>query len=1002
MPPATLPAALQELAVARHSRYLEAAEAADLRLHELTALPGDAARVFACSAFVSGTLERHPGLLHELLESGDLNRAYSEDGEADDPLTAGKLPPIAPDPALTARFEQALWTEVGTQAEPGTDHADREGRAALDEIDAMARLRRLRRREWIRLAWRDIAGLSTVRGMMAEASAFADAALRFSLDVAQNALSTRYGDPLDSRGKPARLVVLALGKLGAGELNFSSDIDLIFAYPGAGETTGGRRSLSANEYFLRLGRQLIKLLTHMTPDGTVFRVDMRLRPFGDGGPLVMSFDAMEEYYQNHGRDWERYALIRARPICAGDAPERLAAEDLVRRLRPFIYRRYLDFGTLELLRDMKRNMTEEVKRRGLHDNVKLGPGGIREIEFTAQAFQMVRGGRIGVLQDRCLLRVLPLLKELSLLPDFAVNQLHAAYQFLRAAEHRLQEMDDRQVHELPDDDQTRQVLASAMGFADWRSFRTELDRHREHVHAQFVQVFGETEGETPAMPEPLRSLLAPSTDPEQGEALLRSAGFANPDEAWPTIAAFKNVYDVRLLDGAGERRLQQLLPDLLRAVAAQRDPLETLRRVLGVIQAVVRRSAYLSLLAERPLSLSQLVILCAASPWIARQLARHPALLDLLLDTRDLYAPMTPEGLSRDLASRLDGVTAGDLEEEMEQVRQFKHAAVLRVAAADLAEKMPLMRVSDHLTDIAEVVLRQALAVAWRDLSARHGEPVYEQGGERRVARFAVIAYGKLGGIELGYGSDLDVVFVYDGPNGIATDGRRAIDIVVFFQRLGQRIIHFLNTATPAGTLYEVDSRLRPSGNKGPLVVRLPALSEYLNKDAWTWEHQALVRARVVAGDGELAEQLKALRASILCRERDPRTLKQEVRDMRAKMRAALGTGRAAQFDIKQDAGGIADIEFMVQYCVLRWAGRLGRWLEFTDNIRLLEGLAETGLIPGDDARKLTSIYQTFRSAVHTQALQERDGVVDNDAFVPERAVIQRVWDQLLENEPRS
>lgn len=977
-----MPDAVRDMAEERYQRYVEECRASGLQALSQAELPGDAERVIACSAFVWAEMVRRPQDIHQLVESGDLTRAYHTPGTC-----ANGLPMASPESALVAHFENQLWRAPSIGGEdkyPG-------------EEAVLKALRITRRREWLRLAWRDIGGLTTTAEMMAEASAFADAAVRFSLAQAHHDLSDRLGQPLDQNHGRQQLVVLALGKLGAGELNFSSDIDLIFAYPRAGETAGGRRSLSNNEFFIRLARQLVKLLTHPTPDGTVFRVDMRLRPFGDSGPLVMSFDAMEEYYQNHGRDWERYAMIRARAL-TGTA-EHVA--ELHERLRPFIYRRYLDFGTLAMLREMKRRMTEEVNRRGLHNDVKLGRGGIREVEFTAQAFQMVRGGRITALRERCLLRVLPVLRDLELLPEFVVTELTDAYLFLRTLEHRLQQMDDRQIHELPNDSQMRTLLANGMGYADWDALESDLQRHRDLVHAQFAQIFGTDEGPEEVAKEPLSALVAPDISEPEGRALLAHAGYQDSAQAWKALTHFKQTHDVQLLDGTSANRLQALFPDLLRAIASQSDRVSVLERVLGVVQAIVRRSVYLSLLRERPLGLSQLVKLCAASPWIARQLSRHPILLDELLDTRHLYAPMFLDELQQDLTNRMANITEGDTEEEMECLRLFKHASVLRVAASDVAKTMALMKVSDHLTGIAEATLQQALELAWRDLCERHGVPLYEQHGIKRVAPFAIIGYGKLGGIELGYGSDLDIVFIHGSPPGIYTQGRRPIDSVVFFQRLGQRIIHFLSTPTAGGILYEMDSRLRPSGNKGPLAVRFEALASYLGEEAWTWEHQALVRARVVAGDPELGKRFTDLRARILKRPRTPDELRTEVREMRLKMRRAHGSQSSSVFDLKRDAGGIADIEFMVQYCALRWARELGDWIQYTDNIRLLEGLAQTGLLPQQDAQNLTEIFQVFRSAIHSLALQEQTDVVAGDRFSQERAKVSAIWNSLMLDQER-
>jgi glutamate-ammonia-ligase adenylyltransferase len=959
-----LPDQLARLADARISACFESAKAEGLELPEADLWPGDAKRVFACSEFVSDGCEQSPEMLKPMLESGKLAHAHGADGFD-----------------RVAHYRRLI---------------DRELDADEDGATLMPTLRRLRRQEWVRIAWRDIGGLADLDESVGDASAFAEAAIQCALDRLHQRLCAELGTPESAKGEPQALAVFALGKLGAGELNFSSDIDLIFAFPESGETRGKRRALSNDEYFQRLARQLIKVLGERTPDGFVFRVDMRLRPFGTSGPLVMSFNALEDYYQVHGRGWERYALIRARRVAGNSA----TADALLERLRPFVYRRYLDFGSLESIRDMKRMITKEVARKGLENDLKLGHGGIREIEFIGQAFQMVRGGRIPELRDRQILRVLKRLGQRGLLPIYAVDGLIAAYRFLRTSEHRLQQIKDRQRHVLPKDDFERMILAAGMGYPDWPSYARALDRHQAQVKAQFEQVLGsEDDGErSDEGRDHLLALLDDRVEDESAVEILRSADLVEAESALDAIKRFRSSYSVRMLDAPGRARLRRLFPDLLRAVAGQRDPVETLGRILEALEPVVRRSAYLALLSERPLALSQLVRLCAGSPRISRQLGRHPLLFDELLDARTLYAPLKREALESELDERLTAVTPGDTEQEMACLRQFKHANVLRVAAADIADVIPLMVVSDYLTEIAETTVRKALELAKRDVVARFGEPLATGGGAQRAVPFAVIAYGKLGGIELGYGSDLDLVFIHgEGAAGGQTNGERSVDNGVFFGRLAQRTIHFLSAMTPDGTLYEVDSRLRPDGSKGILVNAIDSLESYLKEKAWTWEHQALVRARAIAGEESLCQAFAKLRRRILLLERDPGKLKIEVKEMRERMRRELGSKLSGKFDLKQDAGGIADIEFMVQYGALCWASRLGEHLDYTDNIRLLEGFEAAGLMPGDDVRVLMDAYRAFRGKVHETALQEQDSVLDENALVDYRKHVIRIWQSMME-----
>lgn len=952
-----LPPDLRELARRRLDAYAEQARSGGLSPLRVQELAGDVERVWSCSEFVVQSCTRDPALLDGLAASGDLTRACA--------------------PGAYARAVARAVDEAG------------------DEATLMRALRQVRRREMVRIAWRDVGGCADFEETVAETSALADAIIDAALERLYAWSCAELGQPQNEDARPQQLVVFALGKLGAGELNFSSDIDLILAFPEGGQTRGGRRALANEEFFLRLARRLIKVLDRATEHGFLYRVDMRLRPFGAGGPLVSSFNALMDYYQIHGRDWERYALIRARPV-AGDIE---AGERLLGDLRPFVYRRYLDFGALESLRDMKRLIAEEVRRKGLAENIKLGPGGIREIEFIGQAFQLVRGGRESDLRDRRILRVLERLGERGHLPEHAVHELTTAYRFLRTCEHRLQQAEDRQTHTLPEDRAGRSRLAAGMGFAHWKSLEHALAAHRTRVQAQFEQVFAAPQTEGRAAADNLEALWEGSADAAHGAGILRQAGFPDGASAWEELEKLKRSYSVRALGERGRGRMRRLIPLLLSAIANQPDPIATLQRVFAVVESIARRSVYLALLVERPLALSQLVQLCAASPWIARQIARHPVLLDELLDPRNLYAPLDRDALQSELAARLGGVPpGGDPEQEVDVLRQFKQANVLRVAATDVAGVVPLMRVSDHLTAIAEVCLERVLTLAWRDLVARYGTPRCGDGGEQREAGFIIVGYGKLGGIELGYSSDLDLVFLHGSSGGVQrTDGPRSVDNGVFFGRLGQRLIHFLAARTPAGILYEVDSRLRPSGASGLLVSALDAFEHYQRHEAWTWEHQALVRARAVAGDPELARRFAHIRRAVLLMERDPERLRTDVREMRQRMRAQLGTKASERFDIKQDPGGIADIEFMVQYAALRWARELGEYLAFTDNIRLLEGIEAAGLLPADDARVLADAYRAYRARVHALALQEQPEVADDAEFGEYRTQVTRIWRQVMQ-----
>ena len=782
--------------------------------------------------------------------------------------------------------------------------------SAKTQVELIKILRGVKRREMLRIAWRDIADLSSFNQTVTETSNYADAVLQSTLSWLYRHHCETRGIPCDKDGNRIEMIVLALGKLGAQELNFSSDIDLIFSFATTGNTVGTKRELSNNEFFIQLAQRYIKVLSLPTEDGFVFRVDMRLRPFGSGGPLVTTLAALEDYYQIHGRDWERYAFIRARCV-AGDMER---GNRFLHSLRPFVYRRYLDFGALESLREMKAMIRSEVERHGMEANIKLGPGGIREAEFVVQAFQMVRGGKIAELRDRQILSVLRKLGHRNLLPTHAVRELEEAYIFLRTVEHRLQQVDDQQTHTIPDDEVGRARLATGLNRTDWHALERTIRKHRERIQSHFDQIFGpESETKQSSEAEILGYYWTGGLSEDQIVDELRNHGFIDPDQTIEILSKLRASYAIRGLSERGRQRMGRLMPALLRTVGTRQDQIGTLKRVVTVIESIARRSAYLALLTERPLALSQLVQLCEASSMVTRQFAKHPLVLDELLDSRSLYASRKKKDLIEEIDARLGSVTTGDVENEMDVLRQFHHASVLRIAAADIAKSLSVTKVSTRLTELAEVCIQTVLNLSYRDMIERYGRPRYTDQGQLYEAPFAIIAYGTFGGGELGYGSDLDLVFLHGsrGDNQF-TNGTKVVENSVFFSRLAQRIIHMLSTATADGKLYESDTRLRPSGADGLLVSSIDAFDNYQHRQAWVWEHQALVRARFVAGSEILGEKFENIRLKVLTKERQPKHLLSEVRNMRTRMRAELGTKEITTFDIKRGEGGIADIEFMV------------------------------------------------------------------------------------------
>jgi len=947
------PQSLHEHATALLARWREAGGSAGVNVADLE-------RVFAASEFVAGAVTREPALLADLVASGELGRSRR-----------------------TGEIGQAALSLL----ESGND-----------ESSFMDRLRRLRRREMVRIAWRDLTGAASLAEVLAELSDLADAAIAVALAFASRALGSRYGQPRSAEGQLQELVVLGMGKLGGRELNFSSDIDLVFLYPKAGETDGSR-PVANEDYFTRLGQALVRLLQAPTAEGFVFRVDLRLRPFGESGPLVVNFEAFEEYLQKHGRDWERYAYVKARAITGSEAYRGLY-DDAV---RPFVYRRYLDFGVFESLRGMKDMIAREVARRELQDDIKLGPGGIREIEFIAQAHQLIRGGSEPALQTPSLLEVLPRLQGAKLLPAEAVAGLLDAYEFLRRTENRLQMVADQQTHALPADERERQRLAGAMNCADWGEFACLLDAKRRSVTNCFSDVlFGPAGRRDAGTAAGLELLWTAEPSVELIGAELARLGIRDAPAVTKMLLELRESAYFRRLDEFGRRRLAILLPRLLSEIAAAAggdraaDELSLLARLLRIIEAIGGRTAYLALLNENARALSRLVSISRFGDYLARQVAAHPLLLDELLDSRIFESLPDREQFRQELSIRLEH--AGDDEErQVDALRHFRRAATFRIAMLDLTGRLPLMQVSDRLTDVAELILEQALTLAWRRTASAYGEPRCNDAEGLRTARVAIAGYGKLGGMELGYGSDLDLVFLHDSAGEQQqTAGPKTVDNEVFFLRLAQRLVHLLTVHTPAGRLYEVDVRLRPSGKGGLAFTQIAAFEDYQRRQAWTWEHQALLHSRWVAGDADLGAKFGRIRREVLMHAVRRETLREDIVAMRERMRTEHARAHEGLFDLKQDRGGIADIEFIAQYWVLRWAREHPPLCEFADTIRHLESVGSAALVDHRTIDCLVDAYRRYRESAHHRSLEQLRPIVEPGPFAETRARVAAIWQQVM------
>ncbi|ENV3691290.1 TPA: bifunctional [glutamate--ammonia ligase]-adenylyl-L-tyrosine phosphorylase/[glutamate--ammonia-ligase] adenylyltransferase [Vibrio parahaemolyticus] len=897
----------------------------------------------------------------------------------------------------TIHRDEALAQQLPTMLSELSRHrAYRTRLAALlaecpDEMSGHRVLRQFRNREMVYIAWKDFLHAWTLEESLRHLSQLAEAMIFETYQWQYKICCAEWGTPTNAEGEAQPMLIIGMGKLGGGELNFSSDIDLIFTYPENGETQGARRSIANAQFFTRLGQRIIKALDQQTFDGFCYRVDMRLRPFGESGPLVMSYAALEDYYQEQGRDWERYAMIKARVMGCEMYPQ---YQELRKMLRPFVFRRYIDFSAIQSLRRMKSMISSEVRRRGLTNNIKLGAGGIREIEFIAQVFQLIRGGREPSLRNRGLLETLSGIEELALLTPQEVSNLEAAYKYLRRLENLLQAMADKQTQTLPDCDIERLKLATAMQLESWDLLIEQTQQHMNKVHQVFETLIGddeEDEGSTIARHFHELWDMANKQDVlelilEQDIQVEESAIFSK------AIINFKADLAKKTLGPRGREVLNRLMPKVFDAVFAHPDAQFGLPRVLHLLHNICTRTTYLELLDEHPAALVQLVRLCTASPMISEQLSRYPILLDELIDPQQLYNPIPLDSYRTELRDFLARIPEDDMEQQMEALRQFKQICILRIAAADIAGVLPVMKVSDHLTYLAEAIVEAVVSQAWLQVSEKYGEPTHVK--DREGKGFAVIGYGKVGGWELGYNSDLDIVFMHDCPVNVYTDGKKEIDGRQFYLRLAQRIIHIFSTRTASGILYEVDTRLRPSGASGLLVSPTDAFDDYQHQDAWTWEHQALVRARMIYGDEPLAIAFHNTRHDVLCKPRDEQTLKKEVVEMREKMRDHLGGKKSGRFMIKQDVGGITDIEFLAQYLVLNYSHEKPKLTRWCDNVRIYETLIAQGVMEEDQAMQLIRAYTTMRNEIHHRNLLNLDADVVEDKFVAEREWVKQAWNQ--------
>jgi glutamate-ammonia-ligase adenylyltransferase len=875
-------------------------------------------------------------------------------------------------------------------------------------------LRRFRLQQMVNIAVADLVLNISLEQSLARLSLLADALIQNSLAWLTIFCQKKWGTPQNSAGDIQPLLVYGMGKLGGYELNFSSDIDLIFVYPHSGETQGNRRSIENQQFFTRLAQKLITSLHQHTADGFVYRVDMRLRPFGESGPLVLTFSAMEDYYQEQGRDWERYAMLKARAIPSLNGDDTYH-QQLSTLLRPFVYRRYIDFSVIDSLRRMKMMISQEVRRKQLVNNIKLGAGGIREIEFIVQVFQLIRGGRVKALQQRRLLTVLPELVISGELQEDSKFVLENAYCFLRRVENIIQALADKQTQTLPDNDLDKERILHVLKFDSWQDFCLVLETHMHDVHDKFEQLIGIESPNHQVQDEHWSTLWHSRWSDEESIAWLEQdqgttgESHWNSEDIWRLLSDFRDDVTKRSIGNRGRQVLDKLLPLLICHIQQAKQAEFVLERILHVFKKIVTRTAYLELLFENEGALKQLIHLCQASRWVTDYIAKSPILLDELIDPRLLHNPTEIAAYGHELRESMLRIPEEDLEAQMDGLRLFKQAQQLRIAAADISHILTVEQVSQHLTALAQAIIAEVINIGWQQVVGRFGVPqsIVKSLSNEKSANLndvqnkgiAVIAYGKMGGNELSYGSDLDLVFVHNSPEGDVTtglvNGDKSVPASQFYMKLAQRIMHIFNTRMSSGILYELDMRLRPSGNSGVLVGHINTFDQYQKEEAWTWEHQALVRARIVYGNSVIENRFKEIRQQVLSHTRELDKLRVEVSNMREKMRKHLDKSTSELVDIKQGVGGLVDIEFLAQYLVLAHCHTHENLSQYCDNLSIFKRLASLEILTKADQQLLANCYQQLRGLGHKATLQNEALLVNKDA-VTERDQVMLIWKKFL------
>ncbi|GAB4223036.1 MAG: bifunctional [glutamate--ammonia ligase]-adenylyl-L-tyrosine phosphorylase/[glutamate--ammonia-ligase] adenylyltransferase [Gammaproteobacteria bacterium] len=877
-------------------------------------------KMLVCSEYVASLLSREPQLLQQLVNESAFSRLYSR-----------------------YDYQRQIRQQLAT---------------VTDELQLMRQLRVFRHQHMMRIIWRDVNNLATLKNTLEDLSNLADACIQYVMTYLYQKFTTQHGFPCNEQNYRQHIIVIAVGKLGARELNFSSDIDLLFCYPSRGYTS--KSHIANQQFFTQLVQQFIKLLGQKTQDGFLYRVDVRLRPFGQAGSLVMTIDELQNYYQNHGRAWERYVLVKARIIYPRHNEHTKA---LKRLLRAFVYRHYVDYSVIESLRDMKKRIEANVRQKNLTNDIKSGPGGIRFIEFIVQVFQIIRGGQERRLQQPNLLRTLSYLGRIRALPAQVIADLTQAYSWLRQLENRIQMVFDRQTHQLPISKIEQNRLAYALNEQDWPALEKLLATYRQVVIKHFADVIAEPqtiEDAKQTLPQILHIIKHPDEE-STNLVLLQKCGFIQVAQINELITGVLSHKRYKKLTTNIRLVFDNLFSRLIALTASCTDQVETLRRALDIFEAIMRRSVYLTLLNERPQILPVLVQLADCCAWLCEKIAQFPLLLDKLLHV-DAKLPHTRSYLAKQVRHYL--ADCEDSEQAHKALQRFHMIEIFNTAISETVYQLPLMQVSDRLAIIAEIVLENVYQIALDDVTSRFQ---FRNRLTPEDCPLMMVAYGKLGGGEMSYISDLDLIFIYD--NTITQCPEISLLNQEFYLTVARRILHLLQARTTMGILYQIDTRLRPSGNAGLLVTSFDAFAEYQRNTARTWEHQALVRARAINGPAQLQAKFQQFRRELLTQQRDINLLRTQIDSMRQQMREQLLLRNKGFYDIKQASGGMVDIEFLSQFLVLGWSHLYSSLVEYADCIHIFKQTAQLNLLTPSQTELLINAYRQYRQIQHRRIL---------------------------------